>query len=61
MDEHGGGAAEQHDDGVLVGRTYRDAPEIDGLVFVNGKADLGTIIPVEITLARASDERTRIV
>lgn len=37
------------EDGVLVGRTYRDAPEIDGLVFVNGEADLGTIVPVQIT------------
>ena len=37
------------EDGVLVGRTYRDAPEIDGLVFVNGEAELGTIVPVQIT------------
>lgn len=37
------------DDGMLVGRTYRDAPEIDGLVFVSGEAEIGSIIPVNIT------------
>ena len=37
------------EDGVLIGRTYRDAPEIDGLVFINGKAPVGGIIPVKIT------------
>ena len=37
------------EDGMLVGRTYRDAPEIDGLVFVSGKAPIGQIIPVKIT------------
>ena len=37
------------EDGILVGRTYRDAPEIDGLVFVSGDAPIGQIIPVEIT------------
>lgn len=37
------------EDGMLVGRTYRDAPEIDGLVFVSGKAPIGQIIPVKIS------------
>ena len=37
------------EDGMLVGRTYRDAPEIDGLVFVSGDAEAGTIVPVHIT------------
>ncbi|MBQ4512205.1 MAG: 30S ribosomal protein S12 methylthiotransferase RimO [Anaerolineaceae bacterium] len=37
------------EDGMLVGRTYRDAPEIDGLVFVSGEAEIGSIIPVNIT------------
>ena len=39
------------ENGMLVGRTYRDAPEIDGLVFVNGDASIGSIIPVKITAA----------
>ena len=37
------------EDGMLIGRTYRDAPEIDGLVFVTGEAEIGAIIPVKIT------------
>ncbi len=37
------------EDGILIGRSYRDAPEIDGLVFVTGTAEIGTIIPVQIT------------
>ena len=37
------------EDGMLVGRSYRDAPEIDGLVFVSGDAPLGEIVPVQIT------------
>ena len=36
------------EDGMLIGRTYRDAPEIDGLVFVSGDAAIGTIVPVKI-------------
>lgn len=36
---------------VYVGRTYRDAPNVDGLVFVNTDRELmsGSIIPVTIT------------
>ena len=37
------------EDGMLVGRSYRDAPEIDGLLFVKGKAPIGEIVPVQIT------------
>lgn len=37
------------EDGMLIGRTYRDAPEIDGLVFVSGDAPVGGIVPVKIT------------
>ena len=37
------------EDGMLIGRSYRDAPEIDGLVFVSGDAPLGEIVPVQIT------------
>ena len=37
------------EDGMLIGRTYRDAPEIDGLVFVSGSATVGSIVPVRIT------------
>ena len=37
------------EDGMLVGRSYRDAPEIDGLVFVSGDSPAGNIVPVQIT------------
>jgi ribosomal protein S12 methylthiotransferase len=34
---------------ISLGRSYRDAPEIDGLVFIEGEAPVGEIIPVRIT------------
>ncbi len=42
-------------DGVSVGRTYRDAPEIDGLLFVPGELPLGEIVPVTIDGAMTYD------
>lgn len=42
-------------DGVSIGRTYRDAPEIDGLVFVPGELPLGEIVPVRIDGAMVHD------
>jgi ribosomal protein S12 methylthiotransferase len=41
--------------GIAVGRSYRDAPEIDGLVFVEGTAQVGELLPVKITGALAYD------
>jgi ribosomal protein S12 methylthiotransferase len=38
-----------------MGRTYRDAPEIDGLVIVEGYAPQGVLLPVRITGAMAYD------
>jgi ribosomal protein S12 methylthiotransferase len=46
---------EGEQDGLLAGRSYRDAPEIDGLVFVDGKAAVGDIIPVRISSALEYD------
>ncbi len=40
---------------ISVGRTYRDAPEIDGLVIVNGRAKVGSIVPVMISSAMEHD------
>ena len=34
---------------VAVGRSFRDAPEIDGQVFVWGQPPVGTILPVHVT------------
>jgi len=46
---------EGHGDGLSMGRSYRDAPEIDGLVIVEGQAPLGELLPVRITGAMAYD------
>jgi len=43
------------DKGIAIGRSYRDAPEIDGLVFIEGDAKIGDIIPVKITGGMAYD------
>ncbi len=37
------------DNGISIGRSYRDAPEIDGMVIVNDRCPVGEIIEVEIT------------
>ncbi len=46
---------EGRDKGISIGRSYRDAPEIDGLVLVEGNAEIGSIVPVKITGAMAYD------
>jgi ribosomal protein S12 methylthiotransferase len=46
---------EGKDKGIAIGRSYRDAPEIDGLVFIEGDAKIGSIVPVRITGAMAYD------
>jgi ribosomal protein S12 methylthiotransferase len=46
---------EGRDKGIAIGRSYRDAPEIDGLVFIEGNARIGEIVPVKITGAMAYD------
>ena len=45
------------DPGVYAGRSYRDAPQVDGLVFVQSEESLqsGDIIPVRITGASGYD------
>lgn len=42
-------------DGISVGRSYRDAPEIDGMVIVEGEVPVGEIVPVRITGALPYD------
>jgi ribosomal protein S12 methylthiotransferase len=46
---------EGHGDGLSVGRSYRDAPEIDGLVLIHGDVPMGEIVPVRITGALEYD------
>lgn len=42
-------------EGLIVGRSYRDAPEIDGLVLVPGQAAAGEFLTVRITDAMEYD------
>jgi ribosomal protein S12 methylthiotransferase len=46
---------EGYGDGLSMGRSYRDAPEIDGLVIAEGKLPVGEIVPVRITGAMNYD------
>jgi ribosomal protein S12 methylthiotransferase len=41
--------------GISMGRSYRDAPEVDGLVLVKGEIPIGRMIPVRITDAMVYD------
>jgi len=42
-------------DGISVGRSYRDAPEIDGMVLIQGAWPTGELVPVRITGASVYD------
>lgn len=46
---------EGSNNGISIGRSYRDAPEIDGLVIVEKESPPGKIIPVIITGAMTHD------
>lgn len=46
---------EETGDTITLGRSYRDAPEIDGYVFVEGELPVGEIVPVRITGATTYD------
>ncbi|MCW6037004.1 30S ribosomal protein S12 methylthiotransferase RimO [Spirulina subsalsa FACHB-351] len=41
--------------GQLIGRSARFAPDVDGLVYVDGSAHLGSLVPVNITDADVYD------
>ena len=42
-------------DGISLGRSYRDAPEIDGLVIIEENVPVGELVPVRITGAMTYD------
>ena len=42
-------------DGISLGRTYRDAPEVDGLVLIEGEIPVGEMLPVLINGAMPYD------
>jgi ribosomal protein S12 methylthiotransferase len=46
---------ENPETGEMIGRSARFAPEVDGLVYVQGTARLGAIVPVEIYAADVYD------
>jgi ribosomal protein S12 methylthiotransferase len=52
--ENEGGSPEESND-ISLGRTYRDAPEIDGMVIVENKIPIGKMVPVRITGAMPYD------
>ncbi|MFW5633218.1 MAG: radical SAM protein, partial [Acetivibrio ethanolgignens] len=45
------------EDGVYIGRTYKDAPKVDGYIFVNSERELlsGELVPVYVTDAKDYD------
>ena len=42
-------------DGLSLGRSYRDAPEIDGMVIIEDEIPIGSMVPARITGAMAYD------
>jgi ribosomal protein S12 methylthiotransferase len=40
---------------ISIGRSYRDAPEIDGLVIIEDLAPVGELVPVQINSALTHD------
>ncbi len=46
---------EAKQEGILIGRSYRDAPDVDGLVYIEGEAPIGEIVPVKIHSALEYD------
>jgi ribosomal protein S12 methylthiotransferase len=50
---------EGQDGGISIARSYRDAPEIDGFVIVEGSLPAGKILPVVVTGALAHDLTAR--
>jgi ribosomal protein S12 methylthiotransferase len=51
----GTGEVEGSSEVISLGRSYRDAPEIDGMVIVEGALPEGKIVPVKITGAMVHD------
>ncbi len=52
---------EGNGDGISVGRTYRDAPEIDGLVILDKEAPVGDLVRGVITSAMVHDLTARLL
>ena len=48
-------------EGLVVGRSYRDAPEIDGLVIAEGEGKIGQLVEVMITGAMTHDLSAQVI
>jgi ribosomal protein S12 methylthiotransferase len=59
LEDEGGSSEEAND--ISLGRTYRDAPEIDGLVIVENKIPIGIMVPVLITGAMPYDLSGKVI
>jgi len=46
---------EGYGDGISLGRSYRDAPEVDGMVIIEKKLSVGDIVPIQIVGAMPYD------
>lgn len=46
---------EGYGDGLSLGRSYRDAPEVDGLVIVPAELPVGSLVPIQIDGAMVYD------
>lgn len=46
---------EGNNEGISIGRSFRDAPEIDGMVFIEGNLPIGEIVEVKVTDALVHD------
>ncbi len=51
----GHGEVEGTGEPIAIGRSYRDAPEIDGVVFVEGQPPIGEIVPARVNGAMTYD------
>lgn len=49
------GQRDEDGEPIIAGRSYREAPEVDGLIFANGIAEPGELIQVQIEAALGHD------
>lgn len=52
---------EGENNSCFIGRTQRDAPDIDGVIFLNGRASIGEFTRAKITNAREYDLEGKII
>jgi ribosomal protein S12 methylthiotransferase len=55
VESDGAARAVEGEGGMVVGRSYRDAPEVDGLVLLRGDAQPGDMVRARVTEALAYD------